>query len=348
MKGKYSGRHMTIYEYVLPGAVSLANWAWRTDNISEKAKQKLKVIDWLRAHKGNASLTARHFGLTRKTVKKWRNNFNKFGISGLNDKSHRPKKLRTMITSWLIINEIVKLRRKYPVWSKYKISKILERDKNITVSASTVGRVLKKKDLINKKKSKKRRKAAKNPRKRFPKGFRIHCEGDMVQMDTKHASLVGGKKIYQFTVIDVLTKRRILKYYPSLASKNGADFLKHCIARFPFVIKNVQTDNGPEFLGDFEKLCAELNLSHYFIETKTPKQNTYVENSHGFDEIEFYQQGNGYYATIEVAQKKLDEWEHTWNFIRPHEALNYLTPDEYSRKYKVEILPTKNVIILQA
>jgi len=110
MKGKYSGRHMTIYGSVLPGAVGLARWAFKTENISEKAKQKLKVIDWIRAHKGNLSLTARHFGLTRKTVKKWRNNFNKFGIRGLNEKSHRPKKLRTMITSWLIISEIVKWR----------------------------------------------------------------------------------------------------------------------------------------------------------------------------------------------------------------------------------------------
>ncbi len=338
---------MTIYGYVLPGAVGLARWAAKTENISEKAKQKLKVIDWLRSRKGNVSLTARHFGLDKKTVRSWRDNFNKFGIAGLNDKSHRPKKLRTMITSWLIISEIVELRKKYPAWSKYKIAVILKRDENIVVSASTVGRVLKKKGLIDKKKSKKRSKAAKHPRKRFPKGFRIHCEGDMIQMDTKHITLIGGKKICQFTAIDVLTKRRVLKYYPSLASANGAAFLKHCIARFPFVIKNVQTDNGPEFLKDFEKLCTELNLPHYFIHARTPKENTYVETSHLCDENEFYLQGNiGY--DIESMQKSLDEWEHTWNYIRPHEALNYLTPDEYSNKYKVEILPTKNIIILQA
>ena len=347
MKGRYSGRHMTIYGSVLPGAIGLARWATKTENISEKAKQKLKAIDWLRAHKGNVSLTARHFGLTRKTVKKWRNDFNKSGIQGLNEKSHRPKKLRTMVTSWLIISEIVKLRKKYPAWSKYKIRKILERDKGIVTSASTVGRVLKKKGLIDKKKSKKRSKAAKHPRKRFPKGFRIHCEGDMVQMDTKHITLIGGRKIYQFTAIDVLTKRRVLKYYPSLASANGAAFLRNCIVRFPFVIKNIQTDNGPEFLKDFEKLCNDLNLPHYFIEPRHPKQDTYVENSHGSDENEFYRQGN-VGSSIEWMQEKLDEWEHTWNCIRPHEALDYLTPDEYSNKYKVEILSTKNVIVLQA
>lgn len=338
---------MIIYGYVLPGAIGLARWAYKTENISERSKQKLKVVDWLRVHNGNVSLTARHFGLTNKTVRKWRDNFSKFGLRGLNEKSHRPKKLRTMTTSWIVVNEIVKLRKKYPAWSKYKISKVLERDKGILVSSSTVGRVLKKKELVDKKKSRKRYKASKNSKKRFPKGFRIHSEGDMVQMDTKHVNLIGGKKIYQFTAIDVLTKRRALRYYPSLASKNGADFLKYCINRFPFVIKNIQTDNGPEFLKDFDKLCNDLNLPHYFTHVRTPKENTYVENSHGSDEKEFYQQGNGYYATIEVAQKKLDEWEYTWNFIRPHEALNYMTPDEYSNKYKVEILPTKNVVILQ-
>lgn len=347
MSRRYSGRHMTIYGYVLPGAVGLARWVAKTENISEQAKQRLKVIDWLRSHGNNLSFTARHFGLTRKTVRKWWLRFQKLGIAGLNDQSHRPKTPRVMTTSWLCISEIVKLRKQYPAWSKYKIARILERDKKVVVSASTVGRVLKQKSLINEKKSRKRSKAAKHPRKRFPKGFKAHSEGDMVQIDTKHVTLVGGVKIYQFTAIDVLSKRRVLQYYPSLASKNGAAFLRHCIAKFPFVIKNIQTDNGPEFLKHFDMLCKELNLPHYFIYPRSPKENTYVENSHLSDENEFYLQGN-VGCTISSMQERLAEWENTWNYIRPHEALDYLTPDEYSNKYKVEILPTNRVIVLQA
>ncbi len=56
----------------------------------------------------------------------------------------------------------------------------------MVVSASTIGRVLKRKDLIKEKISKKRSGAAKNPRKRFPKGFKIAFSGDMIQMDTKY------------------------------------------------------------------------------------------------------------------------------------------------------------------
>jgi len=344
MKGRYNGCRMTIYGHILPGTVSLANWAART-NITKKAKQRLKVVDWLRLHKGNVSLTARRFGLNRETVREWRNKFNQVGMLRLNDKSHRPKNIRKPTTDWRIVSEIVKIRRQYPAWSKYKIKRILSR-RNMVVSASTIGRVLKRKGLINEKVSKKRTKAAKNPRKRFPKGLKITCAGDMVQMDTKYVNLIGGKRIYQFTALDVLTKRRVLKYYSSLASKNGADFLRYCLKRFPFPIKAIQTDNGSEFLKHFDTLCKELNIPHYFIYPRTPKQNTYVEVSHLADEKEFYSQGN-IGCDIESMQKKLEEWEHTWNYVRPHEALDYLTPDEYLNGLQFVLLPTKNVIILQ-
>ena len=115
MKGKYSGRHMTIYGYVLPGSVSLANWAAKTKNVSEKAKQRLKVVDWSRFHNNNISLTARHFGLDRETVRGWKKKFEQAGILGLNDKSHRPKNTRKPVTDWIIVNEIVKIRKQYPL-----------------------------------------------------------------------------------------------------------------------------------------------------------------------------------------------------------------------------------------
>jgi len=344
MKGKYSGKHMTIYGSVLPGAIRLANWATRT-NITEKAKQRLKVIDWLRAHGGDISLTARHFGLDRKTVRSWRDKFNRIGILALNDKSHKPKNVRKQTTNWKIVDEIVKIRKEYPAWSKYKIRAILKR-KDMFISASTIGRILKRKCLIDKKVSRKKSKAAKNPKQRYPRGFRITSAGDMVQIDTKFVTLLGGRMIYQFTAIDVLTKRRVLKYYSSLLSKNGADFLKYCIARFPFPIKTIQTDNGKEFLKYFDELCKELNLPHYFIEARHPKQNTYVENSHGFDEREFYQQGN-VDKDISAMDKALAEWENVWNYTRPHQALSYLTPDEYLNKIRITNLTAKEAIILQ-
>lgn len=336
---------MTIYGHILPGATRLANWAART-NITAKAKQRLSVVDWLKRHGNDVSLTARHFGLDRKTVRSWRDKFNRVGMLALNDKSHRPKNVRCPVTAWQTVAEIVKIRKEFPAWSKYKIQIMLKR-KNMVVSASTVGRVLKRKDMINLKVSRKKIKAAKNPKQRYPKGLRISCAGDMVQIDTKFVTMRAGRIIYQFTAIDVLTKRRVLRYYSSLLSKNGADFLKYCLDKFPFPIKSIQTDNGKEFLKDFDALCKKLALPHYFIEARHPKQNTYVENSHGFDEREFYQQGN-ISQDIGTMDKALEKWEYQWNYIRPHQALNYLTPEEYLNEIRVTNLTAKQAIVLQA
>jgi len=335
---------MTIYGSIVPGSRRIANWAART-NLTEKARHRLKTLDWLRAHKDDISLTARHFGLDRKTVRSWRNKCNRIGMLALNDKSHRPKNVRQQTTDWKTTDEIVKIRKEFPAWSKWKIQAILKR-KHMFVSASTVGRILKRKGLIDQKTSRKKSKAAKNPKQRYPRGFRIMRAGDMVQIDTKYVTLLGGRIIYQFTAIDVLTKRRVLRYYSSLLSKNGADFLKYCIQKFPFTIQAIQTDNGKEFLKDFDKLCGELSLPHYFIEARHPKQNTYVENSHGSDEREFYQQGN-VDKNIEEMNRMLEEWEHNWNYVRPHQSLNYLTPDEYLQKIYITDLTPKEAIILQ-
>lgn len=347
MKGRYAGRHMTIYGHMLPGALEITRWAERTGQLTERAKHKLKILDWHKAHGESISLTSRHFGLTRKTTRQWLKQLRQAGPAGLNEKSKAPRTKRTPTTPPDTIYHVVKIKKQYPAWSKYKIQTILERDYDLKTSASNIGRILKRRNLVNKKKSDKRRRAALKPRLRFPRGLRISETGDMVQMDTKYIMLTGGRKLFQFTAIDVLSKRRVLRVYPSLSSRNGRSFLEECLQALPFRIKAVQTDNGSEFMKEFEKKCKELNLTHYYIYPRTPKQNTYVERSHGSDEEEFYQLGN-ICQDREVMNHKIQEWQDVWNEKRPHQALDYRTPNQYLEYLKSTNLPTKDVITLQA
>lgn len=345
MKGRYSGGHMTIYGSILPGAMAIARSSFLTDKLTERAKFKIKVLDWCRDHDNNISLTARHFGLGRATVQRWVKQLKRCGIIGLNEKSKRPKRTRTPITSSNTVLRIIQLRKKYPAWSKYKI-KVLLKQEDIITSESTIGRVLKRRGLINKKASIRRRKAALSPKARFPKGLSISEPGDMVQIDTKYIMLTGGKKYYQFTAIDVLTKKRVLRVFSSQSSRNGAKFLEECILSYPFLIKRIQTDNGAPFMKEFDRACKEKNIPHYWTHPRSPKENTYVEISHGADQREFYQQGN-VSSILTTMQKRVKEWEYIWNNVRPHQALGYLTPNQYFWKLKTSNLATKDVIILQ-
>lgn len=345
MKGRYNGCRMTVYGHILPGAASIARWASKVESLTPEARRRVKIMDWHRAHGGNISLTARHFGMSRFTIREWSKRFHRYGIVGLNEQSRKPKNVRRPTTSWNIVIKTIQLRKQYPAWSKYKIKALLKRE-GIEVSASTVGRILKRRGLIDKKVSKRRRKAALRPKARFPRGLRISQAGNLIQMDTKHIMLPGGRKLYQFTAIDVLTKRRVLRVYPSESSRNGAHFLQECLLNFPFTIKAVQTDNGSTWQKEFDKLCKEKGLPHYFIYPRTPKQNTYVEISHWADDREFYKQGN-VHVLVQAMQEKIREREDVWNNVRPHEALGQVTPSEYFWKLQTDRLPTKNVIILQ-
>lgn len=335
---------MTIYGMVLPGAGIIARSSFLAGNLSAKAKGRLKILDWLGAHEGNVSLAARHFGIDRETIRTWRSRLAKEGPRGLEDRSKRPRKVRRPTTSSDVVAEVVRLRKIYPAWSKYKIVPLLS--DRLKTSISTAGRILKRKGLINAGVSRKKSKAAKHPRARFPRGMKISEPGDMVQMDVKHIMLPGGKRHYQFTAIDVLTKQRVLEPYRSESSRSGRDFLLCCLREFDFKIKAVQTDNGAAFLKEFSVACKELGLPHYFIYPRSPKQNSYVEISHGADEREFYRQGN-VRIDFEMMRAKLKEWQKTWNEMRPHQALDYLTPRAYYEKWQRGRLPTRDVITLQ-
>lgn len=335
---------MTIYGMVLPGAGIIARSLFLAGNLSAKAKGRLKILDWMRAKGGNVSLTSRHFGITRETIRIWRDRVSREGPRGLEDRPKRPHRVRRPTTSPDIVAEVVRLRRKYPAWSKYKIMSLLPDHRKTSVS--TAGRIFKRRNLVNQKISRKRWKAAKHPRARFPRGMRISEPGDMMQMDVKHIMLPGGKRHYQFTAVDVLTKQRVLELYRSESSRSGKDFLCCCLREFDFKVKAIQTDNGSAFLKEFDAACKELGLPHYFIYPRSPKQQSYVEISHGADEREFYRQGN-VRIDFEIMRAKLKGWQRTWNEVRPHQALNYLTPKAYYEKWQRGRLPTRDVITLQ-
>ena len=40
------------------------------------------------------------------------------------------------------------------------------------------------------------------------------------------------------------------------------------------------------------------------------------------------------YKTFEEQQKVLRKWEHTYNYVRPHQSLGYLTPIEFYHLWK--------------
>ena len=60
-----------------------------------------------------------------------------------------------------------------------------------------------------------------------------------------------------------------------------------------------------------------------------------------------YSNGNKV-CDIDIMRDRLAEWEYVWNNVRPHEALDFLTPNQYLDKYFNNEKACKTTIILQA
>lgn len=142
------------------------------------------------------------------------------------------------------------------------------------------------------------------------------------------------KKHYQYTAIDDCTRIRVLRIYPRNDQKTAIQFLDYLLERLPFRVEVIQTDNGAEFQGAFHWHVLDRGIGHVYIKPATPRLNGKVERSHRIDAEEFYRMLDGVVIDdTELFNDKLAEWEHFYNFDRPHGALGGQTPtNDYDRK----------------
>jgi putative transposase len=94
-------------------------------------------------------------------------------------------------------------------------------------------------------------------------------------------------------------------------------------------------DGGSEFAAEFEQACQQKDLPLFVLPPKSPKLNAHVERSHRTHNEEFYQvQAES--DQLPVLNRQLRRWEKTYNCIRPHQSLAYLTPLEFITRWKLD------------
>ena len=260
----------------------------------------------------------------------------KMKTTGLENKSRRPHNLRKpKLISHNLISHILKIRQAEPMYGKEKIKRELEND-NVFVSVSTVGRVLKyimdKGKIQNIKKLKSKNIGyRKEQRRRYAERIRNqkpNNPGELVQIDHMVLNLYNKLRLKEFRIVDPTTRISISRIYSEATAINAREFLKEVRNEFEFEIKSIQVDGGSEFMGEFEDYCEEQGIKLYVLPPRSPKMNGYVERANETYRYEFW---NVYEIpdTIEETRKLLRKFEYKYNFLRPHQALNYLTPMEF-------------------
>lgn len=212
-----------------------------------KVRHRLAVIQHAEEVTGNVAATCRYYGITRTTFYRWLRAYEAKGETGLRDGSSRPHSC-PHATTGEVVEKIMYLRQHYH-FGPAKISMYLARYHDVTISASGVWRILHRLDLGRLPTSQRHK-----PTERRWKRYEKPLPGHRVQIDVKFVEPLAGaraKRYFQYTAIDDCTRIRVLRIYPKHDMKTAIQFLDYVIAKLPFRVEEIQTDNGAEFQTQF-------------------------------------------------------------------------------------------------
>ena len=157
--------------------------------------------------------------------------------------------------------------------------------------------------------------------------------GDLVQVDTLDVRPLPGVVLKHFTARDVVSRWDVVEVHTRATATLAAGFLDAIQQRMPFQVRSIQVDGGSGFQVAFEQACQKRGLRLFVLPPRSPKLNGCVERAQRTHTEEFYEITD---FSLEVAtlNQELQVWECTYNTVRPHQALAYLTPHQFVTQWQ--------------
>lgn len=331
------GTNVRRHLLVAPGPAPVARPA--PPGLSRRARVRLEMLDWHRAHGESVARTARHFGFSRPTVCRWLARFERLRLESLEDRPSRPRRRRRPTWSPAEVEAVRRLRARYPRWGKDRLAVLLRRV-GLVLSVSRVGRILaslcRRGALLDQPAVRVTRslRAWRRPHAvRKPAGWRVEHPGDLVEVDTVHLVPAPGREARGFTARDVVSRWDTLGVVPRATAAAAAGFLAKIAERLPFPLRAIQVDGGSESMAEFEDACAARGVALFVLPPHSPKLNGAVERANRTRAEEFCELAWGEPDLARLG-RALRRWERTYNTIRPHQALGYLTPAEFVERWR--------------
>lgn len=267
----------------------------------------------------------------KRTLERWLATYRQGSETALEPRSTRPKTSPNE-TSIRIKETVIALRKRKKLCAlklHWKLKK-----QGLIVPVRTIGKLLKDEGLVRKYRTKKVK---------YKYLRAVLTPGDLVEIDVKHVpGKVAGKRYFQYTAIDVASRWRYLRVFDEESTFNTILFLKEVMARFPYTILAIKTDNHSTFTNHYlgtnkrsdltvktlhalDRFCAEKHIVHYLIDPGKPAQNGTVERSHRSDQETLYDEGS--FSSLKDLRRKLRQWNIEYNNLE-HCGLNGKTPNE--------------------
>ena len=300
---------------------------------------KIATYQELRAEGCSEATALRAIGWSRSAYFRWQARYRADGVKGLAAKSRRPR--RTHPARWTRAQEwaVWRMRKRYPFMGKKRLRVMLDRE-GMTLSESTIGRILTKGVRLRRitpcafcrgrVAATRRRTFTQGHAQRWTPATKAARPGQWVQIDHMSVSR-DGDTLKEFKATCPIGKQLVVRVYSRATANNARRFLEAVREDLPYPLRSIQVDGGGEFRAEFEDACQALNVPLAVLPPKCPQLNGVVERANDSSRTEFWNLYDGN-LTVKDAAPALAEYQHFYNHVRPHYALDLLTPMEYLRK----------------
>lgn len=285
--------------------------------------QRAEFIKEAKAEGANISSLCRAYQISRKTAYKWLKRERETGPTGLLNQSRRPKNSPKQITSE-VEEQVLAVRDEHPAWGGRKIRRVLQnRGCKEVPSASTITAVLNRNAKISSEEAAKHK-----PFQRFER----EQPNELWQMDFKgFFALQAGGYCHPLTVIDDHSRFLVgLKACPNETHLTVQNQLTAIFEQYGLP-ERMLMDNGSPWGDDRDHPHTIFTSWLMRLGITISHGRPYHPQTQGKDErlnrtlltevISRYTM-----ATLPESQTRFDEWQYTYNYLRPHDALQLNTP----------------------
>lgn len=295
--------------------------AWNGSTVYE---QRVRFV--LEVQQGTFSFaeSCRRYNISRTAGYTWWNRFIEEGFEGLHDRSHRPHSC-PHATPEAIEKRLVEFRKQFG-WGSRKTRKLVLEEFGAAPARRTIDRIFERYDLLTKKR--------KGPRKPGHPGKPLtpfdEPNGVWTTDFKGQFKMRNGRYCYPLTIQDGFSRYLLgCKGLYTTSIELAKPVFINTFREFglPAVIRS---DNGSPFasigLARLTRLSAwwiRLGIIPETIEPGKPQQNGRHERMHRTLKREATRPPR---ADLSAQQRHFNTFRHTFNFIRPHEALDDATP----------------------
>ncbi len=265
---------------------------------------------------GNSTRTvARHFGYAQSTIVKWcqraPSRFNKNGtLKTLSSRPHTSPKAISKELVAAILHARNETKRCAEVVHEHL------KQNGVTVSLSTVKRTLKRYGMTKERSQWKKKRT-------YPVRPDVKSQGDLVEFDTIHFVDKNGKRSYVYTALDVYSRYGFAMISSKIGGGPSVKFLKNVQKYFPFKMKCIQTDNGPEFALHFTDAVQRRGVSHRHNHPRSPNENGHLERFNRTLQEEIPKHGLCIFIPEDISKFLMH-----YNTKRLHMGINFKTPKD--------------------